>query len=149
MRPSRRAWLAIGFAVFIFIGISLLLARALSGSGAERSAVLSVVEAEAHGDANAVLDHLPACRKEPACAQVTRDFVAKLRQPGKVEILAYDPSVRVAIEQTIGTGRVAWRVGGSLPFVQCVRVLREGPLDGGGVELLSVSAPIGRESACP
>ena len=35
-----------------------------------------------------------------------------------------------------GTGRVAWRAGGSLPVVQCVKARREGPLTGGGVELL-------------
>jgi hypothetical protein len=149
MRPSRRVWLAIGFAAFVFIGISLLLARALSGSGAERSAVLAVVRAEARGDGDAVLDRLPACRKEPACAQVTRDMATRLHQRGRVEILTYEPSVRVALEQTIGTGRVAWRAGTALPVVQCVRALREGPLDGGRVELLSISAPIGRESACP
>jgi hypothetical protein len=149
MRLSRRAWLAIAFAAFVFIGLSLLLARALTGAGAERGAVLAVVEAEARGDAAAVLDRLPACRREPACAAVTRDRVAQLRRPGQVQILNYQPSVRVAIEQTIGTGRVAWRAGTSLPVVQCVRVLREGPLDGGRVELLSISAPIGRESPCP
>jgi hypothetical protein len=149
MRLSRRAWLAIAFAAFVFIGLSLLLARALTGAGAERSAVLAVVEAEARGDAAAVLQRLPACRKEPACAAVTRDRVAQLRRPGRVQILNYQPSVRVAIEQTIGTGRVAWRAGTALPVVQCVRALREGPLDGGRVELLSISAPIGRESACP
>jgi hypothetical protein len=149
MRPSRRAWLAIAFAAFVFIGLSLLLARALSGEGAERSSVLALVRAQARGDSGAMLDRLPECRKQPACAGVVRDLATRLRQPGRVEILAYEPSVRVAIEQTIGTGRVAWRSGTALPVVQCVRVLREGPLDGGRVELLSISAPIGRESACP
>jgi hypothetical protein len=149
MRLSRRAWLAVAFAAFVFLGLSLLLARALGGAGAERSAVLAVVQAEARGDADAVLARLPACRREPACAQVTRDRVARLRRPGRVEILAYEPSVRVALEQTVGTGRVAWRAGGSLPIVQCARVLRKGALDGGQVELLSISAPIGRESPCP
>jgi hypothetical protein len=66
-----------------------------------------------------------------------------------VEILTYEPSVQVALAQTIGTGRVAWRAGASLPVVQCVRALREGPLDGGRVELLAISAPIGRQAACP
>jgi hypothetical protein len=32
--------------------------------------------------------------------------------------------------------------------VQCVKALREGPLTGGGVELLSISKPIGREASC-
>jgi hypothetical protein len=32
--------------------------------------------------------------------------------------------------------------------VQCVRVRREGPLTGGGVELLAVSDPIALDGAC-
>ena len=47
-----------------------------------------------------------------------------------------------------GTGRVAWRAGSALPVVQCVRVRRDGPLTGGDVELLSLSAPIGGEASC-
>lgn len=149
MRLSRRAWPAVAFAVFVFIGLSVLLARALGGAGAERAAVLAVIRAEARGDAATVLDHLPACAKEPACAQVTRERVQALRAPGRVEILAYDPSIRLALEETTGTGRVAWRAGTALPTVQCVRARRTGPLNGGRVELLAISAPIGRESACP
>ena len=144
----RRA-LAIGFAVFLFLGISALFARGLTGAGSERERVLELLEAQARGDANAVLADLPACRAEPACAQVTRDRVAQLQRPGEVEILTYAPSVRLALTRQIGTGRVAWRAGGSRPVVQCVRVRRDGPLTGGGVELLSISAPIGGEESCP
>jgi hypothetical protein len=32
--------------------------------------------------------------------------------------------------------------------VQCVRVRRDGPLTGGEVELLSISAPIDRQGSC-
>jgi hypothetical protein len=149
MRLSRQGWFAVGFVVLVFLAFSALLARALGGAGAERSAVTGVVRAEARGDAPAALAAMPACRKEPACAAVVTDAVAKLRRPGDVQILAYDPSVRVALAETIGTGRVAWRAGGSLPVVQCVRARRQGPVDGAGVELLSISPPIGRESACP
>jgi hypothetical protein len=148
-RLSRPAWLAVAFLVFVFLGLVVLLARGLSGAGAERNAVLRVVQAEARGDEAAVLARLPACAKEPACAEVTRERVRALKRPGRVEILAYDPSVQVAIDETVGTGRVAWRAGTGLPVVQCVRARRKGPLDGAGVELLSISAPIGRESACP
>jgi hypothetical protein len=135
--------------VFVFLGLSALLARALGGAGNERAAVLAVVQAEARGDGPAVLDRLPPCAQEPACAAVTQQRTLALRRPGRVEILRYDPSVEVALAQTIGTGRVAWRAGTGLPVVQCVRVQRDGPLDGGGVQLLSISAPIGRESPCP
>ncbi|MEA2241424.1 MAG: hypothetical protein QOD24_980, partial [Solirubrobacteraceae bacterium] len=39
------------FGLFVFVGISFLLARALTGEGAERSRVLDVVRAQARGDA--------------------------------------------------------------------------------------------------
>jgi hypothetical protein len=146
----RRTHIAIAaaFGVFVFVGISLLLARGLSGAGTERGAVLKVVEAQARGDAAAVLARMPACRREPACARTTSERVAGLRRPGAVEILQYRPSVELALSRRRGTGRVAWRAGTGLPVVQCVRVLREGPLTGAGVELLSISAPIGGEESC-
>jgi hypothetical protein len=107
------------------------------------------VQAEARGDAAAVLARMPACAKEPACARLTREHVAALKRPGNVQILAYDPSVQVALEQMTGTGRVAWWAGTGLPVVQCVVARRDGPLNGAGVALLSISAPIGRQSPCP
>jgi hypothetical protein len=143
-----RIAIAAAFGVFLFLGLSLLLARGLSGSGAERSAVLELLEAQARGDAGAVLARLPACRREPACAQTTRERVGDLRRDGDVEILQYRPSVTLALTRKTGTGRVAWRAGRGLPVVQCVRVRREGPLTGAGVELLSISAPIGGEEGC-
>ena len=150
MRGRRaRIWIAVAFAAFVFLGISALLARALSGAGSERASVLAVVQAEARGDAAAALAHMPACRAQPGCAAVTRTRTARLRRPGRVEILAYDPSARLTLTRTTGTGRVAWRAGTGLPVVQCVRARREGPLTGGTVELLSISAPIGRQSPCP
>jgi hypothetical protein len=146
MRRSRT--LVIAFFVFVFLGVSFLLARGLTGAGNERSHVLDVLRAQARGDADGVLAQLPACRAEPACAQVTRERVARLRRPGKIEILNYRPSVQVALTRQTGTGRVAWRAGTSGPVVQCVRVRRDGPLTGGDVELLSISAPIGAEASC-
>jgi hypothetical protein len=143
-----RNLIVIGFLVFVFIGISALLARGLTGAGTERSHVLDLVRAEARGDADAVLAMLPACRAEPACEQVTRDRTEQLRRPGDVQILTYTPSVRIALTRETGTGRVAWRAGDSPPVVQCVRVRRDGPLTGGDVELLAVSAPIGGEESC-
>ena len=145
----RQKYIVIGFIVFVFLGISAMLARGLTATGTERSKVLDVLEAQARGDADAVLAALPACRAHPACAQVTRDRVAELRRPGDVQILTYTPSVRIALTRHTGTGRVAWRTGSGLPVVQCVRVRRDGPLTGGDVELLSLSAPIGREAGCP
>ncbi len=145
-----RILIVTGFLVFVFLGISAMLARALSAAGTERNRALDVARAEARGDAAAVLRMTPACETEPACAATAREFVAKLKRPGDVEILRYDPSVQVTFTRTVGTGRIAWRAGREgLPVVQCVRVRRDGPLTGNTVELLSISAPIGNESACP
>ena len=137
-----------GFGVFVFLGLSFLLARGLTGSSTERGKVLAVLEAQAAGDAAAVLERLPACRAEPSCAQVTRARVRELERPGAVQILTYRPSTRLSLTRRVGTGRVAWRAGESLPVVQCVRVRREGPLTGAGVQLLALSNPIGLESGC-
>jgi hypothetical protein len=143
-------YIVLGFGAFIFLGISLMLARSLSATGAERSKVLEIAQAQARGDAAAVLHDTPACAKEPACVAATDAFVSKLKRPGDVQILQYRPSVQLPLTNAVGTGRVAWRAGrDGLPVVQCVRVRREGPLSGATVELLSISAPIGRESSCP
>jgi len=148
MRRRTAVMIAAGFAVFVFLGLSLLLARGLTGAGAERGEVLDVLEAQAAGDADSVLAQLPACRAEPACVQVTRARVRQLEQQGAVEILNYRPSTQLSLTRRTGTGRVAWRAGAGRPVVQCVRVRREGPLTGAGVELLALSDPIGLEAGC-
>jgi hypothetical protein len=141
--------LAIAFGVFLFLGISLLLARALVGAGNERAAVLEILRAQARGDDAGVLKLMPRCARNPACAQVTRARTARLRRPGAVEILNYTPSTQAAFTDQTGTARVAWRTRDRrFPVVQCVQVEREGPLTGGGVEVLSLSNPIGLEAAC-
>ena len=145
-----RVLIVVGFLVFVFLGVSAMLARALSAAGTERNHVLDVAQAEARGDAGEVLRMTPACAVQPACAVTTRAFVAKLKRPGDVEVLQYLPSVQVTFTRTTGTGRIAWRAGRQgLPVVQCVTVRRDGPLTGNTVELLSISAPIDNESACP
>jgi hypothetical protein len=148
LRRSQR-YIVIGIVVFVFLAISAMLARALSATGTERARVLEVAKAQARGDAQAVLRATPACAAQPACAAATKAFVAKLKKPGDVEILQYRPSVNLPLTTQTATGRVAWRAGTSLPVVQCVRVRREGPVSGAGVELLSISAPIGLDAACP
>ena len=140
---------AVVFGVFVFLGISFLLARALTGQGAERARVFDVLRAQARGDAEAVLRQLPACAREPACARVTRARVARLKRPGKVQILNYKPSAQITLTNRSGPARVAWRTAGKrFPVVQCVYVRREGPLTGGGVRLVSISNPVGLEAGC-
>jgi hypothetical protein len=148
MRRRPAILLAAGFGVFVFLGLSFLLARGLTGSSTERGKVLDVLEAQARGDAGAVLSMLPACAAEPACKQVTEQRVAELERPGEVEILNYVPSTKLSLTRRTGSGRVAWRSGEGLPVVQCVRVRREGPLTGGGVTLLALSKPIDPEGSC-
>ncbi len=148
MRRTRILIVA-GFGVFVFLGISAMLARALSATGTERSRVTEVVRAQARGDAQGVLRYTPACAEEPACAAATRAFVAELKRAGDIQILQYRPSAQMPVTNGVGTGRVAWRAGDGSPVVQCVRVRREGPLSGAGVELLAISAPIGNEASCP
>jgi hypothetical protein len=143
-----RLLIVIAFVAFLFLGFSALLARALTGAGDERARVLDVLEAQAAGDAAAVLAELPACRAQPACAEVVRTRVEELERPGRVEILTYTPSVQVALTRRTGLGRVAWRAGDSPPVVQCVRVRRDGPLTGADVELIAISAPIGNDEGC-
>jgi hypothetical protein len=139
----------LAFGAFFFIGISALMARALSATGAERARALDVARAEARGEVGAVLRLTPACAKDAACNAATRAFAGRLRRPGRVEVLQYEPSVQLALSDEVGTGRLAWRAGTGLPVVQCIRVRRSNPLGGGGVELLSVSRPIGNQSPCP
>jgi len=148
MRRRPALLIVAGFGVFVFLGLSFLLARGLTGSGTERGRVLELLEAQAAGDVAAVLALLPPCRAEPACVQVTRARVRRLARPGAVQILNYEPSMRLSLTRRTGTGRVAWRADESLPVVQCVRVRRDGPLTGGGVQLVALSDPIGLETSC-
>ena len=146
MRRRPAILIVAGIGIFVFLGLSFLLARGLTGASAERGKVLDLLEAQARGDARAVLAQLPACNAEPACAQVTDARTAELRRPGQVQILNFEPSTRLSLTRRVGSARVAWRAGTSLPVVQCVRVRREGPLTGSGVTLLAVSNPIGLEA---
>jgi hypothetical protein len=139
----------LAFAGFCFVGISAVMARALSATGVERAKALDLARAEARGDVNAVLRLTPACAKDAACNAATRAFAGKLKRPGRVEVLQYQPSVQMALSDEVGTGRLAWRAGSGLPVVQCIRVQRSNPLSGGNVQMLSISKPIGNQSACP
>jgi hypothetical protein len=148
MRRRPAVLIAIAFGAFVFLGLSFLLARGLSAASTERGKVRDLLAAQARGDARAVLAELPACRAEPACVQVTRARVTRLRRSGGVQILNYVPSTRLSLTRRTGTARVAWRAGKSLPVVQCVRVRRDGPLTGATVEILSLSDPIALEGGC-
>ncbi len=149
MRRSRIIAL-LALAVVVFLIISGLLARAFSADGAERSAITSLVQAEARGDQSAMLDQISGCRENFACrARVARD-AAVLERPGTVSIIQIQPSAGFSLGGTLGTARVAWNAGGSLPIVQCMKVRRAGNvLRGLHVELLELSERIPSNQACP
>jgi hypothetical protein len=147
-RPRLLALIVIG--VIAFLVISALLARALSVDGAERSAVTSLVQAEARGDIGAAQRQIERCNVTPGCrAQITSN-VATLRRPGAVTVLQLEASAGFTLGSTLGTARVAFRIGDSNPIVQCVRVRRAGNvLSGLQIELLSVGAPLKGDATCP
>jgi hypothetical protein len=147
---TRRARItAIAFGAFVFLGISVLVGRVLVGPGAERARAVDVVRAQARGDADAVLALMPSCRANPMCARLTRERTAGLARPGNVQVLNYEPSAQVTFTDRSGRGRIAWKTDQrTIPVVQCVVVRRQGPLTGGGAEILSISNPIRLDGAC-
>jgi hypothetical protein len=147
----RRVYIAaIAGAIIVFVVISALLARVLSANSAEESAITSLVTDEARGDAGAVIGDIAACASRPACRARASDNATALKRSGTVSIIQIQPSTSFSIAGTLGTARVAWTAGGSLPIVQCVRVRRTGnAISGLRVQLLEVSRRIKSDTACP
>jgi hypothetical protein len=149
MRRSKLIALIVLCLVAVLVA-SALLARVLSVDGAERSAVAALITAEARGDQNAMLDGIRGCRQSAACLARVEQDIGALRHPGAVSIIQVQPSAGFSLTSTVGTARVAWNVGGSLPRVQCVRVRRAGnALSGLRVQLLAISRRIATDGACP
>lgn len=136
--------------LILFFGISGLLARVFSADGAERSAITSVIQAEARGDPEGMMARIQGCGANPGCrARVAADASA-LKHAGSVSILQLQPSAGFSLTSTLGNARVAWDVGGSLPRVQCVRVRRAGnALSGLRIELLSITPRLAGDATCP
>jgi hypothetical protein len=142
--------LGIAVAVVVFLVISALLARVFSANGAEQSAITTLIQDEARGDAGALLGDIVGCRTDPVCRQRVAENAAALKHPGSISILTLQPSTSFSIAGTVGTARVAWNVGGSLPIVQCVRVRRTGnAISGLHVELVAVTPRIQSDGNCP
>jgi hypothetical protein len=147
----RRVYLiGIAVGVLAFLAISALLARVFSANAAEQSAITTLVRHEARGDANAIVDDIVGCRAAASCRRRAAEIATALAHPGAVSIIQLQASTNFSIANTLGTARVAWDVGSSLPIVQCVRVRRTGnAVSGLRVELLEVSPRISSDSACP
>jgi hypothetical protein len=150
LTPARRRlrlWPAVVAGVVVFLVISALLARWLGTENAERDAVLAVLQAQARGDADAMLREID-CR-DAACEARVRANAARLRGPGDVTIVRIDSSTSHALTSRTGETRVVWLTPRRLTTVQCFDVRRSGtPLSGQSVTLLDLSAPIDREAAC-
>jgi hypothetical protein len=142
------ALIAVG--ALLFLLISGLLARFLSVENAEREDLVGVLQAEANGDAQAMLNRLSGCRESPNCTAAVQQNAVKLRRPGAVKILTLTSPTAYALTGKTGTTRVAWTVIGHLPVVQCVGVKRTGnALTGVSVKLLSIGPQIPGEADCP
>jgi hypothetical protein len=147
-RPQIIALIALGVVVFLII--SAVLARVLSVDGAERSAITSLVQHEARGDASAMVSAIDGCRASATCRQRVAQDAQELKRTGSVLVLSLNPSAGFSLSSTLGTARVAWRAGSHLPVTQCVRVRRAGnALSGLRVELLEISARIKTDGDCP
>jgi hypothetical protein len=137
----------IGLGVIAFLVVSGMLARFLDVENVERDAVLGVLQAEARGDAPAVLAALHGCAA--ACQATARADAASLRGPGAVTILADQSPTAYSLTGTTGPTRVAWKIPARLPTVQCVLVRRTGNvITGVSLKLLAISAPIPLQSDC-
>jgi hypothetical protein len=147
----RRVYLIlIVLGIIVFLGVSAVLARVWSADGAETSALTALVKDEATGNQTDAVAGILGCRTNPSCRARVAHNIAALKHPGSVSIIQINPSTGFSLTSTLGTARVAWTVGGSLPIVQCVRVRHAGDaLHGLRVELLEVSVRIKSDADCP
>jgi hypothetical protein len=144
-----RRWPLIAVAVLVFLAISVVLARWLSTEGVERDKVHTLLQAQARGDAAAMLDQLHGCDDAACRVTVARD-ARTLRRRGAVKIVSYESGTSYALGSATGKTRVAWTsLQEGLVEVQCVTVRRSGSaLAGRSVTLLRISAPIDRQGSC-
>jgi hypothetical protein len=140
---------AVGLVLLAFLAISAGLARVLSANGGERSAIARLLDAQGRGDAAAMMAQIDGCARQPGCRTLADANAARLRSPGKVEIVRLDPSTNFSLGGATGTARVVWTAPSRTTVVQCVRVHRGGNvLSGLTIDLRRLSAPIDRESSC-
>jgi hypothetical protein len=148
----RRRPLLVALGVVAFLAISFQLARLLTGGGAERSAIVGLLQAQARGDAAGVAARLEGCAPDPACRRRVERLARELRRPGDVDILRLDSGIQARFVSQTGTSRVAWAADaeqGGRAVVQCVQVRREWSFAAGAsITLLRLGPPIGGTSDC-
>ena len=144
-----RRVLIIAAAIVVFAAISLVLARWLSAENAERHKVTDLLDAQARGDANAMLDQIDGCVTRPSCLQAVRANAEDLTDAGPIDIVAYESKTARSLGSATGATRVVWRSPDRLPTVQCVEIKRTGNvLTGPSVTVTGLSEPIESESPC-
>lgn len=137
--------------VILFLAVSALLARVWSGDGAEQSAVTTLIQEEARGDAQAMIATMHDCAPSAACRERASEDAIDLKRAGSVSVLQYQSSTGFSLASTLGTARIAWEVvDETKPIVQCVRVRRAGnALTGIHIELLEISVRLKSSANCP
>jgi hypothetical protein len=146
-RATRIALITVG--VLLFLVISGILARYFSVENVERDHEWALMQAEARGDVKGMLAQLSGCRASASCTATVRADAASLRRPGAVEILSTQSTTNHTLGGSVGETRVAWKVSGRYPVVQCVRVRRSGDfLAGISISLLRVGPRIGSTADC-
>lgn len=147
-RPLRILLLALG--VVLFLAVSVGLARVLNANGAEQSAIVALLRAQARGDAAAMVARIDGCARRPACVAGARRAATRLRSRGELELVRLDASTSFSLGGHDGVARAVWKTPSRTTVVQCVDVHRGGDVVGGlSVELRALSPPIGREASCP
>jgi hypothetical protein len=135
--------------VVLFLAISGVLARFFSAENVELDHEVTLLQAEAGGNWRVMLHQLTGCSASPSCAATVRADAATLRRPGSVEILSTQSTTNHSLAGSVGETRVAWKVHGRYPVVQCVRVRRSGNfLTGISISLLRVGPRIGSTADC-
>jgi hypothetical protein len=135
--------------VMLFFAISGVLARFFAAENVERDHELALLQAQARGDVQGMLDQIAGCRASPSCVVTVRADAARLRRPGIVLILSAQSTTNHSLTGSTGQTRVAWKVSGRYPVVQCVRVRRAGNfLTGISISLLGVGAQIPSTDDC-
>ena len=149
-KPAVRKRVAlIVLGVLLFLAISGVLARFLGTENVERDDALALIQAQARGDVNGIINGLDGCRTDPGCVALARANAMSLRRAGAVKILSLKSHTAYSLSASTGKTRLAWAVIGRLPVVQCIGVRRTGnALEGITVRLLSLSAPIPNEADC-
>ena len=151
--PRRRRLLRVllCLGVIVVLGVSALLARFLSAENAERNDIVLLLQAQARGDIQGMLDQISGCRRSPLCVAAVKANASnpRVRRAGAVKLLQLESPTASSLGASTGMTRVAWTVIGTLPVVQCVEVRRTGNfLTGIHVRLLGLSAPIAGEGVC-